>query len=363
MGAIWFSRAQLLGSVSEMVGYKSGVALDTSQIVDLSPEHYQDYFVGEMDNAVRVRSEEFEEIIAGLLHGLGNIDSPSIAPGRIKMFHRLKEKPEELKLYFLLVDAMSDRLASLLSAGGIQPPNHDGDGGVYQRISRPAMMMGSERILRFDRKEFAQFAYTRFGETGYSLAVAMIDDFNADIHRNPWLGYREQQFDDIVALTELFRSESLTTSTGTFLDQRFIDYLHANEPDVSKMNWRKFEGLVGEYFTREGYIIELGPGRGDDGIDARVWPKERAPGDPAAIVVQCKRQKEAISKVVVKSLWADILAERAHSGLIVTTSKLSPGAQKTCKAREYPIEVADGKSVSRWLEAMKSPKAGMFLAE
>jgi restriction system protein len=225
------------------------------------------------------------------------------------------------------------------------------------------MMMGSANILRFDRKEFAQFAYTSFGEAGYALAVGMIDDFNADIHRNPWLGYREQKFDDIVALNELFRSESLTTTNGTFLDQRFIDYLHANEPDISKMNWRKFEGLVGEYFTREGYLVELGPGRGDDGIDARVWPKERAPGDPATIVVQCKRQKEAISKVVVKSLWADLIAEGAHSGLIVTTSKLSPGADKTCKVRQYPIEVVDGKSVTRWLEAMKSPKAGMFLAE
>jgi restriction system protein len=361
MGAIWFSRAGLLGAVGEMVGYKSGVALDIPQIVDLSPEGYRDYFVGEMENAVRVRSEEFEEIIAGLLYGLGNIDSPSIAPASIKMYHRLKEKPEELKLYFSLLDAMSDRLAALIGEGNF--PQVAGGDGVYQRVSRPAMMMGSSSILRFDRKEFAQFSYASHGEAGYALAVSMIDDFNADIHRNPWLGRREQEFDDAVALSELFRSESLTTSNGTFLDQRFIDYLSANEPDISKMNWRKFEGLVGEYFTREGYLVELGPGRGDDGIDARIWPKERTPGDPATIVVQCKRQQEAISKVVVKSLWADLVDEGASTGLIVTTSRLSPGAAKTCKARQYPIEVADGKKVFRWLEAMRSPKSGMFLAE
>jgi restriction system protein len=363
MGAIWFSRAKLLGTVSEMVGYKAGLALDGPQVVELSPEDYRDYFIGDMDNAVRVRSEEFEEIIAGLLYGVGNIESPSIAPGSIRMFHRLKDRPEELEVYLSLVDAMSDRLAALLPSGSANTETDDEDKSRYRRITRPVSMMGSEAVLSFDRKEFAYYAYIMFGEVGFSLARRMIDDFNADIHRNPWWGYRERTFEDVVALTELYRSESLRTSNGTFIDQRFIDYLSANEQDVGKMNWRKFEGLVGEYFVREGYLVELGPGRGDDGIDARIWPKERIPGDPATIVIQCKRQKELISKIVVKSLWADVVAEGAKSGLIVTTSRLSPGAEKTRVARQYPIGVADGTCVLRWLEAMKSPKAGMFLAE
>ena len=48
---------------------------------------------------------------------------------------------------------------------------------------------------------------------------------------------------------------------------------------------------------------------------------------------QCKRQKEKVGKVVVKALWADVQHEKASPGLIVTTSRLSPGAKEVCAAR------------------------------
>jgi restriction system protein len=54
---------------------------------------------------------------------------------------------------------------------------------------------------------------------------------------------------------------------------------------------------------------------------------------PPAILVQCKREKKKVSKVVVKALYADIINERAESGLIVTYTTLSPGAEKVCRAR------------------------------
>lgn len=363
MGALWFSRAKLSGTVSEMVGYKSGIALDLNQIIEFTSESYREYFIGDMDSAVRVRSEEFEEIIAGLLYGVGNIASPSIAPASIKMFHRLKDRPDELNAYLALLDAMSDRLSARLSTEFEEQTTTPLHTSVYDRVTRPVKMMGQDAFIGFDRKEFAQHAYAKFGETGYSLAASMIQEFNEDLHRSPWTGFREKEFEDVVALSELFASESLRTSSGTFLDQRFIDYLSANVSDLQTMNWRKFEGLVGEYFTREGYHVELGPGRGDDGIDARLWPEKRAEGDPATIIVQCKRQKESISKVIVKSLWADLVAEGAQSGLIVTTSRFSPGAKQTRTVRQYPIELVDGVAVIKWVESMRSPKAGIFLAE
>lgn len=368
MGAIWFSRASFQGTVGELIGYKAGLALDASQMADLSPEEYKDHFIGDLDAALRVRSEVFEEIVAGILYRVGNISSPEIARVGIKLFHHLKGRSDELRTYMRLLDAMYARLANLISgeheAG--QTDAEDGEStlaAVVGQLTSLNATMANGRILKFDRREFAEFAYANFGEQGLALAHRMIADFNAEIHRSPWLGFRQTDFKDIVALEELFRSESLHTSRGTFLDQRFIDFLSANEADVGKMNWRKFEGLVGEYFTREGYVVSLGPGRGDDGIDARVWTEKPGPGDPATIIVQCKRQKEEVAKVIVKSLWADVIAEGAKSGLIVTTSRLSPGSAKTISARQYPIEVADGATVVKWLRAMRSPIAGPFLAE
>jgi restriction system protein len=165
-------------------------------------------------------------------------------------------------------------------------------------------------------------------------------------------------------LEDLFRSESLTTFYGTFFDQRFIDYLAREFEAIDRINWRKFEGLVGEYFHREGFVVTLGPGRGDEGVDARIWPKDAdAASRPPAMLVQCKRQQENVSKVVLKALYADVLHEKAESGLIVTTSALSPGAKKVRSVRSYPIKDADRSALRTWIAQMRSPGSGVFLGE
>lgn len=66
---------------------------------------------------------------------------------------------------------------------------------------------------------------------------------------------------------------------------------------------------------------------------------------------------------MVKALWADVVAEQAKSGLVVTSSALSPGARKVCTARGYPIKAADRETLRRWITAMRSPSAGVFLGE
>jgi restriction system protein len=195
------------------------------------------------------------------------------------------------------------------------------------------------------------------------VALELFEDFNTRLQQNPWNSVRLVEWSDTVELRELFESESLQTQYGQFFDQRFIDYLYRNFQDIDAIHWRKFEGLTGEYFAREGFYVELGPARNDDGVDARIWPKEERPDRPPGILVQCKRQKEKVSKVIVKALWADVANEKATSGLIVTTSALSPGARKVCQARGYPIQAAEREALRRWIRAMRSPGAGVFMGE
>jgi restriction system protein len=145
------------------------------------------------------------------------------------------------------------------------------------------------------------------------------------------------------------------------LDQRYIDYLAQNIDLVGKINWRKFEGLTAEFFEREGYHVALGPGRGDDGIDLRVW-RDKNDGPPT-VLVQCKRQQEKIDKMVVKSLFADVEHHKAGSGLIVTTSSFSKGAREVCVARNYPIREANRDTVGKWISRMRTPNSGVFLGE
>jgi restriction system protein len=153
----------------------------------------------------------------------------------------------------------------------------------------------------------------------------------------------------------------LETSYGDFIDQRFIDYLERNFGAIDRINWRKFEALTCEFFQREGYHVEIAEGRDDGGIDARVWPDKESLADPPAILVQCKRQKAKVGKTVVKALWADVVDEKASSGLVVTTSALEPGARRVCTARAYPVLEANRATLKEWLKAMRTPLSGVFL--
>lgn len=65
----------------------------------------------------------------------------------------------------------------------------------------------------------------------------------------------------------------------------------------------------------------------------------------------------------MKALWADIEYEKAQSGLIVTSSALEPGAQKTQVARAYPITEINRKTLKDWILKMRTPWTGIFLSE
>jgi restriction system protein len=79
------------------------------------------------------------------------------------------------------------------------------------------------------------------------------------------------------------------------------------------------------------------------------------------VIVQCKRQKAKIEKVVIKALYADVVAEKAKSGMIVTTSRLSAGAEATRTARNYPLQVADRDTLKAWLSKLRVPGAGIVM--
>ncbi|MET0376468.1 MAG: restriction endonuclease, partial [Rhizorhabdus sp.] len=164
---------------------------------------------------------------------------------------------------------------------------------------------------------------------------------------------------DMVALSALFASEQLPTDGEQYFDQRFINYLGSQPEKLADIHWRQFEGLTAEWFQRSGYDVELGPGRNDGSVDLRLWHRGAQPGAPPAVIVQCKRQKQKVERVVVKALYADMLEERANAGLVVTTSDISPGAAKDVSARAYPITTANRKQVQDWIQNMRKPHAGI----
>jgi restriction system protein len=331
MGAIWFRRAELLGSLSEVVGYKSGLVLGRDEIAEHLPDE-EEVWSGEDDATLRVRSEEYEEYVTELLYRVGNIESRRVLPPGIAIFHKYKSDPRKRQLS----QEVMELIVATISA------REDRSGPVDVTPALDAV-------------------FEKFGPEGAIIGLEFVESLEASIHVSPWGSFRRVEWVDQTELKALFESESLDTEYGSFLDQRFIDYLHRNFDATDAMNWRKFEALAAEYFTREGMHVEIGPGRDDGNVDLRVWSDDVSA--PPTLLVQCKREKKKVGKVVVKALYADILEEKATSGLIVTTTALSPGAEKVCSARSYPIRQANRQTIRKWIEGMRTPMLGVFMGQ
>lgn len=199
------------------------------------------------------------------------------------------------------------------------------------------------------------------GRRARNDCAAMLRAYRYERRLNPWSRTLRATAPNLLALSSLFKESEAPTPTGAFIDQRFIDYLNANLDSVSTIHWRQFERLVAEYMRRQGYSVELGPGVNDDNIDIRVWSAAPQPGQSPLMIIQCKRWREKIGKIIVKALWADVQATSAMRGLVATTSALSDGATSTIRARGYGIDVADHNAIREWLTAMRTPETGVTM--
>lgn len=328
MGGIWGSREFFSDALTEIAGYKAGVVLTESELWNIMRDEGDVARILDPDGTGggRIHSSTFEEAVVTLLHRLGNTPEGNNIPITIQMYHRYRNTDQE-GIYNDLMKAYRDFVDAELKKPG-------------QRMLDPKPMMLA--------------IHGQHGMPGVKMSLELIGGINRDLHRSAWGSIRNVEWRDTVELTGLFKDAGLKTQHARFFDQRYIDYLGANFEKVDAMHWRKFEGFTAEYFEREGYRVVLGPGSNDGGVDLRVYPADAASDLPPMILVQCKRQKAKIDKVLVKSVFADVLEEGANSGLIVTTSTLSPGAETTRTARNYPVEAADRATIRSWIKKLRS---------
>jgi len=329
---------QFASFFGERVGFKSGVALTREEIVDhlgaMNP--VAQAILSVADEPIPLRAHEIEDAFQRLLYRLGSIDSAFVGHGPTLLDIKYRAHAES--------HCHLEQVLKLL-------------GETHFDQGKLACSDG------FNKDAFYALVASQLPRGAIPIAIELVELVERSERASPWDWYsaRHVEWRDLVQLADLFSSESLATQHGTFLDQRFIDYLASNFSRVEDMNWRKFEGLSAEFLGRNGYDVDIGPGRGDGGVDIRAWRPGAATTGPPVVLVQCKRQREKVGKVVVKALWADVVDEKATSGLIVTSSAISPGAEAVRRARGYPIQVADRATLRCWLEQMRTPGQGIIL--
>lgn len=337
MGALWFDAGHLADHLHELIGYKAGVAVSLIELCDLlAGSSYPDLVLESEGQVVRIRSEDYEDLYFTILHKVGH--TPEKHNGIYDLFSLTRRLGKEHG------DAFIETLQTIYSDGML-------------RLIEETHRSGKKSI---DPTPLIISAQKALGTNGVEAMFEMIETHERIRRLNPHFGNRWVEWSNVIPLNGLFSRSSDKSIHGEFIDQRFIDFLSTNSALLYKMHWRKFEELVAEYFHRQGYKVELGSGQNDDGVDVRVWsPKESKLGAPQLHLVQCKRQKDKVEKIVIKGLYADVQYEGADLGVLVTTSSLSEGARKTIRARGYPIEEVDGQKVVEWLAALRTPGTGI----
>jgi restriction system protein len=340
MAALTCTGRELLELLSEHVGYKSGLALTRPELVEHLEEDAK-VLPPSDDQMLRIRHEEVDAMARQLLYRVGTLKSPSTLMPSLVLYAKYHKDPALFAIYQCIIDEFN------------------------QATKRSALTNPGQPI---DITSVPVRAAKEFGAAGFEMWNEFYELTEEWMQGSLMSGFRRVAWENTEQLTSLFESEKLDAAQGTFLDQRFVDYLAQNFEAVDAMNWRKFEGLVAEYFDKRGYAVDLGPGRGDDGVDIRVWKQLPTPGDPPTLLVQCKRQQDKIGKTVVKALWADLVNEDVQTGLIVTSHALEPGAAKKADAladarvaRGYRVGRVERQKLRKWIESMRTPGRGLFV--
>lgn len=337
MGGMNFGPGILADGLSETAGYKAGLALSVEELCDhLSGTAYPNIIIDSESHGARLRSEDYEELFYKLLHRIGYLPDEyhGMAHESAKLFHKYR------------------KLGKLSQLEGVS--------ALFNKLWMKGIEDASKGQLKLiDPTEVIVECHKMFGSIGLEIAIARIDIIHLASTVNPHSTCRAREWNDPIELKTLFSGTKCKPEGGQFIDQRFIDYLSTNNDRLPEIHWRKFEELTAEFFLREGYKVEIGPGSNDDGVDVRAWSPEASTSDKPLLIAQCKRQKDKIDRVIVKGLHADIQHEGADYGVIVTTSELSPAAKNTIQARGYSIQAVERDGVEKWLSTLRSPGTGI----
>ncbi|RKG66344.1 restriction endonuclease [Corallococcus sp. CA054B] len=320
----WTTPRSLLDLITESVACRSGILLtdhDVRSLVQGTPlEQWTGVFDRPQDAQIGIRPEFVEDFVRVLRAAIGNL--PDATPGGILSIRRLKK----------LTDRGID----------IAP--------VFDAINS---LMDSDRYKSIG-EEFVKEVISITGmplEVVAEVVLALADHQERD---SLLMQYMPAEWDGARPLSDLFSTETAPKDPERYFEQRFIDFLVAQGERLDKMHWRNFERLTAEYFHRNNYAVQLGPGSKDGGVDIRLWPKDSDRTLPPLMLIQCKRYKRdtLVELEYVKALWADVSFEGAQGGLIATTARISPDGKRIAEARKYPLSFAENASVRDWTRSM-----------
>ena len=322
MGRIRARQSYFLDLASEEVACSSGVLLTDNNIKTLSVRYDIDEFrcLERSDRETAMRPEDFEDAVLNIRKAIGNL-------------------PDSKMGQFFVLDAV----IGLHDEGGDPRKITEAylaisKSGKYTSVGEEAI----EEIIAISGQD--PLHVLKFLEAVGEMQQRRMNFLYGRVRQKTW--------DGAVSLDRLFTGEHIPDDPTVYLDQRYIDYLARNSEEMGRIQWRNFERLTTEFFRRQGYEVDLGPGRKDGGVDVRVWTDKDSKTGPPLMLVQCKRYKDVVGIETVKAFWSDVHFEGAEKGLIATTSSVSRDSKKLCEVRKWPMTFAEAAEVQKWARTM-----------
>ncbi|OYW62496.1 restriction endonuclease [Bosea sp. (in: a-proteobacteria)] len=98
---------------------------------------------------------------------------------------------------------------------------------------------------------------------------------------------------------------SLVQQDFADVHEELYGHFAARPDDLHRLDWRQYEILISRILQTQGFETELGPGRGDGGVDIRLL--QRDPLGDILTLVQCKNYapKNRIGLEAVQALFWD----------------------------------------------------------
>lgn len=327
MGAIIWSLQNCVNTILDIVTIKTGLVISEDYLVEILKEEfsfpYFDHYEEAKELGVRIRSEDFDMFCWKARKKMGELEniSPLFVQDPDKCLEWLDDGINYVDCVRRIIDLASEQFDS----------------------NNPKLVDPLPIISKLAE------------ENEYPLEVieqAFSDLLHQQQMSNNINPVEEILWDGGISLNNLFEKENIPLNEDEFLDQKLINFLQANPNALEFMHWRNFERLTAEFFNRQGFEIELGPGSNDGGVDVRVYNKEER--SKPYIIIQCKRHKHSneVKIETVKSFYADVEFEGAKKGLIATTSKVAIGGKKVVSIRKYPLEFAENKEIVDWVNKM-----------
>ncbi|CAG9262698.1 putative AAA domain-containing protein [Paraburkholderia caribensis] len=137
------------------------------------------------------------------------------------------------------------------------------------------------------------------------------------------------------------------------LEQKLFEAVAENPDLMYTISPRDFELLVAELLHRQGYDIQVTPPSKDGGVD--LYAAKSSEIGQFLFLVECKRyaRSNPVQVDVVRSLYGNVQAKKATSGVIVTTSTFTRGAKSFQSQLHHQLQLKDYLNLRDWIAKVR----------